>query len=210
MYKKHRADSDLVKLSAIYKPSIRLSGKYSESPMFIILTRYEHLMRTILISFGLIFLITNCNPTRQEDREISDMEEKNLADTESSVVYDPSGAIWRYDYNQKTEEFEVKQLRLVDRDTLTGETLEEIVNKSWPRVQIKFIGTSNDTAFVSIPDSEVLTQQMGTAGAESFMTSTTFSFTELNGIKYLSFDFEEGDHGVPGVYNRNSWDDNNQ
>jgi hypothetical protein len=76
-------------------------------------------------------------------------------------------------------------------------------------VQIKFIGISNDTAFISIPDSEVLTQQMGTAGAESFMISTTFSFTELNGIKYVSFDFEKGDHGVPGVYNRNSWDDKN-
>ena len=165
-------------------------------------------MRTILISFGLIFLIISCNPTRQEDREISDTEENSLVDTESSVVYDPSGAIWRYDYNQQTEEFEVAQIRPVDRDTLTGETLEKIINKTWPRVQIKFIGTSNDTAFISIPDSEVLTQQMGSAGAESFMISTTFSLTELNGIKYVSFDFDEGDHGVPGVYNRNSWDEN--
>ena len=165
-------------------------------------------MRTILIFFGLIFLIISCNPARQEDREIIDTVDKNLADTESSVVYDLSGAIWEYDYNQQTEEFEVKQLRLVDRDTLTGETIESIINKSWPRVQIKFNGTSNDTAFISIPDSEVLTQQMGTSGAKSFMISTTFSFTELNGIKYVAFDFEEGDHGVPGVYDRNSWDDN--
>ena len=166
-------------------------------------------MRTILISFGLIFLIISCNLTRQEDREKSDTEEKSFADTESSVVYDPSGAIWIYDYNQQTEGFEVIQIRPVDSDTLTGETIEKIINKTWPRVQIKFIGTSNDTAFISIPDSEVLTQQMGTAGAESFMISTTFSFTELYGIKYVCFDFEEGDHGVPGVYNRNSWDDDN-
>ncbi len=163
-------------------------------------------MRTILISFGLTFLLISCNPTRQEDTVTDDTVEKSEFETESSLVYDPSGAIWEYDYDQQIEEIKVTQLRPVDRDTLTGETLEKIINKSWPRVQIKFIRTSNDTAFISIPNSGVLTQQMGTTGAESFMISTTFYFTELTGIKHLSFDFEEGDHAIPGVYERNSWD----
>ncbi len=165
-------------------------------------------MKAKLILIGLILMIVSCNPTQREDRVTDDTTEKSEIGTESSVVYDPLGAIWSYDYNQETEEFKAIQLRPFDRDTLSGETLEKIINKSWPRVQIKFIGTSNDTAFISIPDSEVLTQQMGTTGAESFMISTTFSFTELNGIKYVSFDFEEGDHGVPGVYDRHSWDEN--
>ena len=98
-------------------------------------------------------------------------------------------------------------MRQVDNDTLTGETLEKIINKSWPKVQIKFNGTSNDTAFVSIPESEVLTQQMGSAGTEGFMISTTWSFTELKGIGYVAFDFAYGDHAMPGVYNRNSWEE---
>jgi len=165
-------------------------------------------MKTKLISLGLILLIVSCNPAQQENRVEDDTDEKSETGTESSVVYDPSGAIWRYDYNQQTEEFEVVQLRPVDKDTLTGETIEKIINNSWPRVRIKFVGTSKDTAFISIPDSEVLTQQMGTSGAESFMISTTFSFTELKGIKYVRFDFEEGDHAIPGIYDRNSWDEN--
>lgn len=49
---------------------------------------------------------------------------------------------------------------------------------------------------------------MGSAGAESFMISTTFSLTELKGVNYVSYDFEEGDPSRPGVYNRNSWDEN--
>lgn len=142
----------------------------------------------------------------QDDRTISDADEKSEVNSESSVVYEPLEAIWGFDYNQQTDEYEVKQLRSVDRDALTGETIEKIINKAWPRVQINFIRTSNDTAFIAIPDSEVLTQQMGSAGAESFMVSTTYSFTELKGIQHVSFHFEEGDHGVPGVYNRNSWD----
>ncbi len=165
-------------------------------------------MKTKLISLGLILLIIGCNPRQQEDRATDDINAKSEIGSESSVVYDPLEAIWGYDYNQQTEEFELKQLRSVDNVTLTGETLEKIINKSWPAVQIKFIRTSNDTVFVSIPDSKVLTQQMGSAGAESFMISTSFSLTELEGINYVSFDFEEGDHARPGVYNRNSWDRN--
>lgn len=173
-------------------------------------------MKTKQISLGLILLITGCSTAQQDDKTTADKGEMTTADTleiseissESSVVYDPSDAIWRYDFNQQTEEFEVKQLRSFDRDTLTGQTLERIINKSWPRVQIEFIRTSNDTVFVSIPDSEALTQQMGSAGAESFMISTTYSLTELKGINHVSYDFEEGDHAVPGVYDRNSWDKN--
>ncbi len=170
--------------------------------------QYIEPMKTKLISFGLILIIIGCNTTQKDDRTTNDTSEISEIGSEISVDYEPSEAIWIYDYNQQTEESEVKQLRSVDRETLTGETLEKIINKSWPRVQIKFIRTSNDTAFISIPDSEVLTQQMGTAGAESFMISTTFSFTELKEIKYVSFDFEVGDHAIPGVYNRNSWDKN--
>ncbi len=165
-------------------------------------------LKNILISFGLILLLIGCNTTQQDDKTIDHTDEKSEIGSESSVVYDSTEAIWEYDYNQQTEEFQIKQLRSVDRETLTGETLEKIINKTWPGVQIKFIRTSNDTAYISIPDSEVLTQQMGSAGAESFMISTTFSLTELKGINYVSFDFKEGDHGIPGVYNRNSWNEN--
>jgi spore germination protein YaaH len=165
-------------------------------------------MRIILITYGLILLIISCNTAQRDDRKKVDTMEKGESGSKSSVVYQPAEAIWAYDYNQVSEEFELKQLRAVDKDTLTGETLEKIINKTWPKVQVKFIGISNDTAFISIPESEVLTQQMGSAGAEGFMISTTFSFTELKGINFVSFDFEEGDHGVPGVYTRTSWGEN--
>lgn len=165
-------------------------------------------MKNILISLGLIILIIGCNTKQQDDKVTDSTDEKNETGSVSSVVNDSSEAIWSYDYNQQTEEFELKQMRSVDQENLTGETLEKIINRSWPGVQIKFIRTSNDTAFISIPDSEVLTQQMGTAGAESFMISTTFTLTELKGINYVSFDFEEGDHAIPGVYSRNSWNGN--
>jgi hypothetical protein len=84
-------------------------------------------MKTKLISLGLIFLIIGCNMTQQDDRATGDTDEKSAIDSAGSAVYDPLEAIWRYDFNQQTEEFEVEQLRSVDRETLTGETLEKII-----------------------------------------------------------------------------------
>jgi hypothetical protein len=165
-------------------------------------------MKTTLISVVLILLVIGCTTRQQGNGVPDDLDDKSVVRTESSVVHESLEAIWKFDFNQQTEAYEVTQLRSVDKETLTGETLEKIINKAWPKVQIKFIRTSNDTAYITIADSKVLTQQMGSAGAESFMISTTFSFTELKGIHFVSFDFEEGDHAIPGVYNRNSWDEN--
>lgn len=128
--------------------------------------------------------------------------------TKDSVSAESPTAIWQFSFNQQKEEFEIIQLRPVDNDTLTGKILEKIVNQTWPDVQVRFSGTSNDTAFISIPDSKILTQQMGSAGAESFMISTTWTFTELKGIEYVTFDFIYGDHATPGVYTRRSWEKN--
>lgn len=172
-------------------------------------------MKTKSISFGLLLLIISCNTAQKDDNTTSELDQTSETDqksemgSESSVVYDPSEAIWGFEYDPDTEDVELKQLRPVDKNALTGESIEKIVNKSWPRIELKFIKISNDTAFVSIPNSQVLTQQMGSSGAMSYLVSTTYSFTELAGINHVSFDFEEGDHAVPGVYNRNSWDKNN-
>jgi len=158
-----------------------------------------------------ILIIIGCTDTKQAKPVLDETaEETVLTDSfESSFVYNESEAIWGFVIDSVTGDEKLTQLKRVEKEVLTVELMEKIINKTWPRVQIKYLGTSNDTAFISIPDSEILTQQMGSAGAESFMVSTVYSFTEINGIKYVSFDFEFGDHASPGVFNRNSWDANN-
>jgi hypothetical protein len=165
--------------------------------------------KTIFI-LGFILIIIGCSDKKQTKPAVDETaKESDLTDSfENSFVYNESEAIWGIVIDTLTGDEELKQLKPVENEVLTGEMMEKIVNKTWPRVQIKYLGISNDTAFISIPDSEILTQQMGSAGAESFMVSTVFSFTEIKGVKYVSFDFEFGDHASPGVYNRNSWDEN--
>lgn len=171
----------------------------------------SYIMRTKHLVIGL-FLLFGCTNSVQEKSENNDLETSDNdtimpseSDIENSMVYNRAIAIWEYGWNSELREQEVIKLREVSNDTLTPKMLERIVNYTWPRVQIKYLKSSGDTAFILIPDSEVLTQQMGTAGAEEFMLSTTFTFTELLGISYVSYKFEEGDHAAPGIYNRSSW-----
>jgi len=37
------------------------------------------------------------------------------------------------------------------------------------------------------------------------MATATYTLTEAKGINYVDFDFEEGDHAVPGTYSRESF-----
>lgn len=167
-------------------------------------------MKKAFFILGFILIIISCTEKKRVKPALDEAAKDTImADSyESSYVFNESEAIWGFVTDTVTGNEELTQLKPVEQEALTGEMMEKIINKTWPRVQIKFLGTSNDTAFITIPESEVLTQQMGSAGAESFLVSTVYSFTELKGIKYVSFDFKFGDHASPGVYNRNSWDEN--
>ena len=165
-------------------------------------------MRIRTIHIGLLFLAFGCVNSPKETTDDKSIDKKiDYEKLENTLVYNSNDAIWAYDFDSILKDFRPIKLRKIINDTLTAEEIERIVNRTWPKIQIKYVKSKNDTVFVVIPESEVLTQQMGTTGADQFMISTTYSFTELIGIKYVSYDFEFGDHANPGVYDRQSWDE---
>ena len=83
--------------------------------------------------------------------------------------------------------------------------LIQIINNNYDSIHFDYIKTFYDTIYVHIPHSEMLTERIGSTGAEMFMASTTWSLTELKNIKYVNYDFEEGDHASPGVYSRSNF-----
>lgn len=155
----------------------------------------------------LILLATSC--TNQSQSKVEDSN-KSSADSNvilkvekrDSAVFTP---LWEYQYDTIIKDFRIVKLQDLNNDTLTPQSVVNILNTSWPDVQVKYIKKSKDTVFISIPESTILTQQMGSAGSKQFMVSATYSFTELKGIKYVSFKFKVGDHANPGVYTRKSW-----
>ena len=107
---------------------------------------------------------------------------------------------WSVEFDTVSSNFFMKEA-----NSLKPQTVKQIIkrlNEENPKIQIKLNRVSNDTAFVQINDSEFLTQQCGTAGADSYLASVIYNLTEFENIEYVTFDFELGDHATPGTYSR--------
>lgn len=92
-------------------------------------------------------------------------------------------------------------------DTLSHGAVVAFLNNKWPHVQLVMIKISGDTLFLKILQSTYLTQQMGSSGPQTYFAETVYNLTEIPGIHYVNFDFEEGDHAQPGIFNRDSFKD---
>ena len=92
-------------------------------------------------------------------------------------------------------------------DTLSPQGVVGFLNNKFPNIQLVLDKTSGDTLFIKIPEPTYLTQQMGSSGPRTYFTEAIYNLTEIPGIHYVNFDFEEGDHAQPGTFNRDSFKD---
>lgn len=154
--------------------------------------------------FGLLILISllfSCKGgvSKTEDTQYDTaLVEENIS-PESKLI-------WITDYDTLSGDFFLKQQRTINADSLTAGRVIASINAAWEDIVLVFEKLSNDTLYVSIPDSEFLTQRMGSAGADGYLASTTYNLTEVKGIKFVNYSFEEGDHLSPGVFNREDFE----
>jgi hypothetical protein len=159
-------------------------------------------MRNKLWIAGILFFIACNNNDATTD---SDNEDTVVADDGANLA-PPDRLIWISDFDTVTGEFYLKQQRTINTDTLNPATMINDLNAAWDDIKLVLVKVSGDTLYVSIPDSEYLGQQMGSAGAQSYMASTTYNLTELKGIKYITYDMQPGDHASPGTFSRKSFE----
>ena len=126
---------------------------------------------------------------------------------DSAVVIKNSPNIWTADFEPATNTFTFHKPTNANLATLSANELVASINNNWDSVHLNLIKVSHDTVYVTIPNSQKLTQGLGSTGAENYMATTTFSLTEMKGIKYVNYDFKMGDHAEPGVYSRADFKD---
>jgi len=145
-------------------------------------------------------LFTACKKTEIDDTKNSEITigDSIIQDTVTAGVAKPI-SYWVYD---DAKELPVES-GIVPAAIAKPEALIGYINsKGDGKIMMDFQKVSNDTIYVEIKKSTFLTQQAGSMGADAFMSATTFTLTELEGIDYVNFDFKEGDHATPGVYTR--------
>jgi hypothetical protein len=131
----------------------------------------------------------------------------NKAD-EPIVEEDSPDAInyaWQASLNDSTGKLEMKKAEAAGLDSISTASVIDYINKSDSSIHLDIIKTSNDTVYLKIPDAHYLTQQMGSTGPTLYMASVVYNLTEIPGLHYVNFDFEEGDHASPGTMNRDSF-----
>jgi len=161
-------------------------------------------MRKLFICSGLILMLSCNNNTPDSVFETTDTTFIAM-DSGAYAIEEPitfKNLIWIPVYDSAKGDYSLKQQRKVSADTLSAEKLIKEINASWDGIRMEFNKISHDTIFVAIPKSEVLTQQMGSNGAESYLYSSTYILTELPKMKFVNYDFREGDHLAPGTYKR--------
>ena len=155
---------------------------------------------TIWMILALVFLACN-----NEDATVPDSPGDTIL-SEEDIVMPPAPLPWIAEYDTVKNEFFLKQQRTVSPDSVSAENLITDLNAFWDQVKLQFVKISNDTLYVAIPNSDYLGSQMGSAGATSYMASTTYNLTEIKGINYVNYDMPTGDHVSPGTFSRKSFE----
>lgn len=147
-------------------------------------------MKNLLILISFTALVSSCGSNSADEPEV--VEEDTVALSYS----------WKAGLNDSTGELEVKKTELGSPDSLTATSMITFLNTKTPNIQLQFVKISGDTLYVSIPDALYLTQQMGSTGPSLYFAETVYNLTEIPGIRFVNFHFEEGDHAAPGVLHR--------
>jgi hypothetical protein len=157
----------------------------------------------LILSIIVFSSMFSCNSGNNENAEVITKDTVfDYADSSNmdSVLYAKSKSLlWHAD---DSNNLKLHQPVVAGIDTMSPQHIIQLINNNYDSIHVDYVKTSHDTVYVRIPNSEMLTENIGSTGAEMFMAATTYSLTELKGIHFVNYDFKEGEHASPGVYDR--------
>ncbi|HEY5408880.1 MAG TPA: hypothetical protein VIJ92_17450 [Ginsengibacter sp.] len=165
-------------------------------------------MKPLLLFFSIIIftLIISCNSGDKEKNESPEVvtadtvyDYTDSSDADSLLHVKNESLLWHVD---DSNGLRIRKPLIGGIDTMSVQNIIQLINSNYDSIHVDFVKISHDTIYVHIPDSKMLTERIGSTGAEMFMASATYSLTELKGIRFVDYDFIEGEHAMPGVYDR--------
>ena len=121
---------------------------------------------------------------------------------DSSLIIQSTPLLWSVTLEGNSQIEKLKKPADSKVDKMTAQEITNELNKTFDDIPLEFLKTSHDTAFVKITDSQKFTNQLGSTGAYNYMATVVYNLSEMKNIKFVNFDFKEGDHAIPGVYSR--------
>lgn len=141
---------------------------------------------------------------KKSEQKVQEDKDRTVAQGDKLLVLP-----WTATFNAESGEMELQSNPESNASNLTIQDMVDAINIKYPQIMLSHQEQHNDTLDVSIENATYLTQQIGTAGAQTYFAEATFALTELKGIQAVKFLFKEGDHAVPKTYTRQSFKDFN-
>ncbi len=119
-------------------------------------------------------------------------------DTLKSMIIGTALYVWSVDIENKTK----KRNPYLKTSYLNVDSLIKGFNITYPGIELEKIKFSGDTLFTKINDSRYLTDEIGSSGADLYISTVVLNLTAIKAIKHVKIDFKEGSHASPDVWTK--------
>lgn len=161
-------------------------------------------MKKTILYFSLACIFAACNSDTKNTDSTNDSEPAAVTEnTQPAQLFDVP---WSAVLDSASQKIRMTQTDGVNDEDLNVDNVSESLNRKYPEILISESVQRNDTVFVKINDSNYLTQGSGTMGAEIYLAESTYSFTQIPGVSFVTFNFSVGDHASPGTFNRSNFE----
>ena len=144
-------------------------------------------------------LFVSCS--NESEQKVDSSEMVDTVDVADLVLSEPP---YNVEFDSITNILRLERNAEKIGDANAGDIIN-LINKKNQGIKLDLVKAGTDTIQLKIDDATMLTQQMGSTGAEAYLAELTYSLTELKGVKAINISFDEGDHAMPGVYTRDDF-----
>lgn len=126
----------------------------------------------------------------------------------ASLFHDKKAGIWQCEFPEGGGHERMQLTQAVpnaDVSVLIAQLNEYFSTEAQPLVSLSAVEA--DTARVTVSDDQQLGERMGSAGANCYLASVTYSLTSIEPVDYVWFDIQAGSHALPGRYGRADFSD---
>ncbi|MBM3439303.1 MAG: hypothetical protein FJX94_00385 [Bacteroidetes bacterium] len=152
-------------------------------------------MRTYCIVLACLFLFA-CKGKQIADDAAEVRQTTDFSDSDTIIV-------WNCDAENETRS------RIFQSDDSIQNILPIIngINSTYPEMQLRFNAVSKDTVLVELVEGKLLVNQMGSSGAEQYLSFAAMNLLEAKGIRFVKFSLPEGAHAKTSVWNTSDFTD---
>lgn len=160
-------------------------------------------MKWILL-LAAITAVVSCNANKEEANKSLSIETiEDGATVEPTLQYNPESKlyVWKANFDYTKVQNPTFQQAILNTDSLI-----KGLNERYEKVFLQKDRISGDTLNTFIDDSQYLSNQMGSTGAELYIADVVLNLAEVPGVKYVAIKMEEGSHAQSGIWTKQNFE----